>query len=167
MTTLAKATTAAIIFAVLLAVTTSTVLADNGWPGSALYASSCGPWGFGYYPWASYYSQDTVPYYALHPPVYYSYPVPRTYGYSPFPYPPCVLTPEVPSPEPKIIRNQYVPRPAAPESQTDRVTQRPLRIRNPYVAQADTPAVVPTATQNQSQPVRPQIIYPARLSQPL
>src|ERR1700742_789907 len=38
---------------------------------------------------------NNVPYYALHPPVYYSYPVPRTYGYSPFAYPPSVMTPDV------------------------------------------------------------------------
>ncbi len=37
----------------------------------------------------------TPPYYALHPPVYYSCPVPRSYGYSPFAYPGCVQTPEV------------------------------------------------------------------------
>jgi hypothetical protein len=35
------------------------------------------------------------PYFALHPPVYYSCPVPRSYGYSPYAYPPCVQTPEV------------------------------------------------------------------------
>ena len=38
---------------------------------------------------------NNVPYFALHPPVYYSYPVPRTYGYSPFAYPPYVMTPEI------------------------------------------------------------------------
>ena len=27
---------------------------------------------------------ESAPYFALHPPVYYSLPVPRTYGYSPF-----------------------------------------------------------------------------------
>src|SRR5262245_27891802 len=35
-----------------------------------------------------------VPFYALHPPVYYSYPVPRTYGYSPFAYGPWTMTPD-------------------------------------------------------------------------
>lgn len=41
------------------------------------------------------YGMDYIPYYSRHPPVYYSYPVPRTYGWSPFAYPPGVLTPEV------------------------------------------------------------------------
>ena len=34
-----------------------------------------------------------IPYYALYPPVYYSYPVARPYGYSPFAYPPGTMTP--------------------------------------------------------------------------
>ena len=38
------------------------------------------------------------PYFSLHPPVYYSYPVPRTYGYSPYAYPGTVMTPEIVSP---------------------------------------------------------------------
>ena len=51
-----------------------------------------------------------VPYFAAHPPVYYSYPVPRTYGYSPFAYPPYVMTPEVGGESaPVEITNPYVP----------------------------------------------------------
>jgi hypothetical protein len=38
---------------------------------------------------------ENVPHFAAFPPVYYSVPVPRTYGYSPFAYPPGVMTPEV------------------------------------------------------------------------
>ena len=50
------------------------------------------------------------PYFALHPPVYYSYPVPRTYGYSPFAYPGHVRTPDVTMhEEPTTIVNPYVP----------------------------------------------------------
>ena len=55
-----------------------------------------GGWGWGYDMGCLYNSLDyNVPYFAAHPPVYYSYPVPRTYGYSPFAYPPYVMTPEV------------------------------------------------------------------------
>jgi hypothetical protein len=51
-----------------------------------------------------------LPYFALHPPVYYSQPVPRTYGYSPFAYPGYVMTPEVAMPsQPLEITNPYVP----------------------------------------------------------
>src|SRR6476619_3931753 len=63
---------------------------------------------------------QNLPYFALHPPVYYSYPVPRTYGYSPFAYPPDVMTPDVViESKPVTIVNPYVP--AAPaEAKTDR-----------------------------------------------
>src|SRR5262245_48352075 len=52
-----------------------------------------------------------LPYFALHPPVYYSYPVPRTYGYTPFAYPPYVMTPDVvEDKQPTTIENPYVPK---------------------------------------------------------
>jgi hypothetical protein len=84
---------------------------------------------------------DNVPYFALHPPVYYSYPVPRTYGYSPFAYGPWVMTPEVaPEVKPLTIINPYVPNaektPAseASDRSTSTSTQpEPLVITNPYV----------------------------------
>lgn len=51
-----------------------------------------------------------VPYFAAHPPVYYSQPVPRTYGYSPFAYTPTTMTPEVVTTvAPVEIINPYVP----------------------------------------------------------
>jgi hypothetical protein len=53
---------------------------------------------------------NNLPYFALHPPVYYSYPVPRTYGYSPFAYPGYVMTPEVANTvQPMEITNPHVP----------------------------------------------------------
>lgn len=96
---------------------------------------------------------DEVPYYAAFPPVYYSYPVPRTYGYSPFAYPPGVMTPEVEVVEPQTIENPYfngeeVPQPAAEETSgnaapVDQTTSTPrpavpLVIINPYVRGAST-----------------------------
>ena len=65
-----------------------------------------GAWG-GFAPWYTGYTREHIPYYALHPPVYYSYPVPRTYGYSPFAYPPGVMMPEVEM-QPQVIENPYV-----------------------------------------------------------
>jgi hypothetical protein len=84
---------------------------------------------------------DNVPYFALHPPVYYSYPVPRTYGYSPFAYPPGVMTPELAAPpQPVTIINPYVPKAEQKASieTTDRSARapaqpEPLVIINPYV----------------------------------
>jgi hypothetical protein len=83
-----------------------------------------------------------VPYFALHPPVYYSYPVPRTYGYSPFAYLPGVMTPDVMiDPQPLEIINPHVPstksdKPAAKADTTAAASRQPepLVIINPYVA---------------------------------
>ena len=50
------------------------------------------------------------PYFALHPPVYYSAPVPRSYGYSPYAYPGRIVTPEAPVPVvPEVIDNAFCP----------------------------------------------------------
>ncbi|MEX0642205.1 MAG: hypothetical protein WD468_05865 [Pirellulales bacterium] len=85
--------------------------------------------------------QYNVPYYAAFPPVYYSYPVPRTYGYSPFAYPPGVMTPEVTvEAQPLEIINPHVPstksdKPATKADTTAAVNRQPepLVIINPYV----------------------------------
>ncbi|NOY29513.1 MAG: hypothetical protein GXP28_04840 [Planctomycetes bacterium] len=91
---------------------------------------------------------QNVPYFAAFPPVYYSAPVPRTYGYSPFAYPPGVRTPDLPAVViAQEILNPYVPvstPPVSTESESlesekiDQVTQaievpQPLVIVNPYV----------------------------------
>jgi hypothetical protein len=78
----------------------------------AQYAYGCaGGYGYGWGAWdvGRLYSvlAQNVPYYAAFPPVYYSVPVPRTYGYSPFAYPPGVMTPEVVEAEPMSIINPY------------------------------------------------------------
>lgn len=79
------------------------------------------------------------PYYALHPPVYYSAPIPRTYGYSPFAYPPSVMTPEIVDVEPLELSNPHVPASSiTPAGSGDKTTQMnhrqpPLVLVNPYV----------------------------------
>lgn len=89
-------------------------------------------WGC-YGPAYNQYGRDTVPYYSLYPPVYYSYPVPRTYGYSPFAYPPGTMTPELQIqeiPAPKVMSNPYFKSDAEP---TVRATgYRGKVIVNPY-----------------------------------
>lgn len=97
-------------------------------------APYCGGWGYnlGY----RMYGLEHIPYYALHPPVYYSYPVPRPYGYSPFAYPPGTPTPEVSVEvvKPARMRNPYVPGVRQEEATEDRTTAvEPLRMRNPFV----------------------------------
>jgi len=122
-----------------LALTAATAQAQFGSP------NGCGPYG-GYWFGAPYtfYQQQDVPYFALHPPVYYSLPVPRTYGYSPFAYPPGTMTPEIAGGGPIEIRNPYVvpekPAPkdshdkAAPDSSRGKSTKVQILV-NPYVVE--------------------------------
>ena len=85
---------------------------------------------------------ESIPYFSQFPPVYYSHPVPRPYGWSPYAYPPGVLTPE-PEPVPTVTLNPFVPR--GPDSKrlkkpADNVTAQPaLRIVNPFVVQTTSP----------------------------
>ena len=83
-----------------------------------------------------------VPYFAAHPPVYYSRPVPRTYGYSPFAYPPHFRTPEIVEPiAPVTMKNPYVPASDSPASEAKPADEtvlvpsqpKPLVVVNPYV----------------------------------
>jgi hypothetical protein len=104
----------------------------------ALAHDDCG-YGYGYGYGLLYNSlRYEVPHFAAYPPVYYSYPVPRTYGYSPFAYPPHVMTPEVEG-EAKAVEivNPYVPqqKPAAKEADRSAVTAaepQPLVVINPF-----------------------------------
>lgn len=79
----------------------------------------------------------TPPYFAIHPPVYYSYPVPRTYGYSPFAYPGFIRTPDVvDAVEPAVIENPYFEGTRSttpPTSKPNHVAGGPQEIINPYV----------------------------------
>jgi hypothetical protein len=52
---------------------------------------------------------NDVPYFSMFPPVYYSMPIPRTYGWSPFAYPPGTMTPEIEPATPQDLINPYVP----------------------------------------------------------
>ncbi len=160
------ATRTGVILAILLGLAGSLALADGPLPDAGVCSPYYGFWGCGYYPWSGY-SLESAPYYAMHPPVYYSYPVPRTYGYSPFPYPPGTRTPEIVPPKPKIIENKFVPRPSGQEPKSDRVTEHPVRISNPFVAQANGSAGKAVVELISTQGIRPKIIYPARLAQPL
>lgn len=134
------------------ALMTAAIVSAAAAGGSQAHAQ-CGPyggWGYGAWDVGRLYGvlADNVPYFAAFPPVYYSQPVPRTYGYSPFAYPPGVMTPEVVQEvEPQVIENPYFsPQPAiegpamvAPNTvdQTTSVapTRGPLVILNPYVSQ--------------------------------
>jgi hypothetical protein len=88
-------------------------------------------YGLGYVP--------VPPYFALHPPVYYSYPVPRTYGYSPYAYPRTVMTPEYRAPQPLDVVNPYVKPTEEKEAATSasfQTASAPLMVINPFVDQS-------------------------------
>ena len=94
------------------------------------------PFSSWWYPSGSLYVSESAPYFALHPPVYYSYVVRRPYGYSPFPYPPEVLTPEQPQPSP-VMRNPFVVGVAVSADDAGERPQVPQRMNNPFVIKAD------------------------------
>jgi hypothetical protein len=87
-------------------------------------------------------NQPHIPYYALFPPVYYSHPVPRTYGYSPFAYPPGVMTPDVgPAVGAVEYLNPYVPQPTGPKPTSDKTAAKTYY--NPFVQQASAASTLP------------------------
>lgn len=114
--------------ALLLALSGTAAESQAGWP-------YCVPYNV--------YGQDYIPYFARHPPVYYSYPVPRTYGYSPFAYPPTVMTPEISieAPAPKVMSNPFVPK-AKADQRSVSTAPAPQFVINPYF---DGPAANPVA----------------------
>ncbi len=114
----------------------------------AAQACDGGYGGFG--PWGAYdigrlyrTLQNNVPHFAAFPPVYYSYPVPRTYGYGPFAYPPHVRTPDVvvTPVKPVTIINPYVKQDEEKAAEEEKPVAsaarqpQPLVILNPYVEQ--------------------------------
>ncbi|MBI3837392.1 MAG: hypothetical protein HY288_05605 [Planctomycetia bacterium] len=95
-----------------------------------------GAYGFGFFNYGAQLnnSSEHIPFYALYPPVYYSYPVARPYGYSPFAYPPGVATPATPPAAAQYL-NPYVPPKAEPKPASER-TAGPRMYFNPFVKQA-------------------------------
>jgi hypothetical protein len=120
-----------------------------------------------YSPWAynGCYSLETVPYFALHPPVYYSRPIARTYGDSPFPYPPGLTALQSSSPilQPLVVKNVYCEESADQDMQQSQ-THVPLRIRNPFVNQTDDAAMSKGVKWETIKSPKPQVIYPASLA---
>ena len=117
----------------------------------------CGHAYFGDGGFTNLYNQGFIPvppYFALHPPVYYSAPVPRSYGYSPFPYPGTVPTPEVVM-GPEEIVNPYVDPEEIPEEAPEPAQEASNRtaanshvIRNPFVGQSQTVSLTADADWN-------------------
>jgi hypothetical protein len=113
------------------------VLAASLW-ASAAYGQSGYGLGFFDYGWGYGINYRQPPYYAMFPPVYYSYPVPRPYGYSPFAYPPGTVTPDIP---PQAAAAEYInpyvsPSPGLPVKSEDKTAQAGRMYYNPFVKQA-------------------------------
>lgn len=114
----------------------------TGFGSTANAQMGMGGYGLGYGflgngPYNNLYDAGPIPYFSLYPPVYYSQPVPRTYGYSPFAYPPGFLTPEIEWAQPKVLVNPHVPQksslPVPRSAPLDRTTAAPKMIVNPFV----------------------------------
>ncbi len=87
-------------------------------------------------------NEDRIPYYALHPPVYYSYPIARPYGDSPFASPPGYYGPGCADCGPQTIINPY----ATPGNATPSTTTPPETVPTPPAPTSPTPkSVKPTA----------------------
>jgi hypothetical protein len=82
------------------------------------------------------YTQDTPPFYALYPPVYYSRPVARAYGFSPFAYPPGYSTPQNYVSAPLGTQTSDIYDAGAPSGSAVAVNApTPLMVENPFVHQ--------------------------------
>jgi hypothetical protein len=133
------------------------------------YYDSLYPWGY-WYPYAAN-SYESIPYYALHPPVYYSHPIARSYGDSPYPYPPglmAILAAESAS-GPQIMRNDYEGNQSdssemTTQSGSEYQIHRPLRIKNPFVEQSDDTDVNKGVKWEVLKPQKPLVVYPMSLT---
>jgi hypothetical protein len=118
----------------------------NASRASAQVGIGPGAYGLGFFNYGAYGngSYYRVPYYALFPPVYYSYPVARPYGYSPFAYPPGTITPEIPQKSAAVeFRNPFVPDRA--KVSEDKTASAPRMYLNPFVKQAATASTLAAA----------------------
>jgi hypothetical protein len=144
---------------ILVGVALVVVLAYSGtasgqdWPSGSQYSS--GGWGWP----ATSYAGEALPYFSLFPPVYYRYPVARTYGYSPFAYPSGFVTPDSQLPRGANGQNSYAMSGGGEPAAQQR--RPPLRIDNPFVGPPSPPGV----TMNQKPLSRqPKVIYPAAMA---
>jgi len=113
--------------------------------------------GYGYgYGFGEAYSMNPPPYFAMFPPVYYSGITPRPYGFSPFAYPPGVMTPQ-----PSVVSTggyrRYARRPVASRASTASAPRpAPVIIENPFVL----PAAERPSRLSDGRPL-PQVIEPS------
>lgn len=114
----------------------SSAFAQNG---LGLFGGGSGGYGLGFFNYGNGLNGMNyhIPFYALYPPVYYSQPVARPYGYSPFAYPPGVATPNTPPAAAQYLNPYVPPKDAEPKPAVER-TAGPRTYLNPFVQQAST-----------------------------
>jgi hypothetical protein len=127
-----------------LALATAVVAIWSQIPQSDAKAQGPDPYctgGFPYPTWGGYwdspYATDripTPPYFAIHPPVYYSYPFPRTYGYSPYAYPGTIETPQIEIERPAVIENPHTSDKKLKRDQRERTASTQKEIINPFAS---------------------------------
>jgi hypothetical protein len=116
-------------------VTAGSVRADDALRG---YYGHGFPWfGYGHNGPAAYALGNipAPPYFALHPPVYYSHPTARPYGHSPFACSCACHHGEPRTPPPRVVANPYNRAKSEGQKSTrgQDVAAVPVRVSNPYV----------------------------------
>ncbi len=96
----------------------------------------------GWWPGPRTYTQEHIPYFAKHPPVYYSHPVARPYGYFPYAYVPAARPSVVMAAAPVLVRNGYATGEVAHRAGRS-ASPAPLRMLNPFVGTAEEPTLLP------------------------
>lgn len=87
-------------------------------------------------------TNEYIPYFAKHPPVYYSRPVARPYGYYPYAYPPAAHASWTIPTSPLLVKNHYMAL-EAKGSDHKASSPTPLRIVNPFARESDQPLDAP------------------------
>ena len=142
----------------ILAVAAAASLAGSS--AKAQYFGGCGFGGYGYGMPYNVYGQDSIPYFALYPPVYYSHPVPRPYGFSPFAYPPGVTTPNGVAYYSGTVPNRQARYRVKPQTTVGKTAAAPLVIENPFVRKAGQVAGKSSGKSSGKASPQPLVVYP-------
>jgi hypothetical protein len=140
---------------------------NNGFNGRNGFGSF-GGWGgelFGFELGGS--IENRIPFYALHPPVYYSYPIARPYGDSPFASPPAYYGPGIADGGPQTIINPYAaPGGAAPSNATPSNSTPSAPAPASPLPSAVKPTAGRTASAEEASPSIETLPAPEPVSQP-
>ncbi|MFI4876598.1 MAG: hypothetical protein ACIALR_14710 [Blastopirellula sp. JB062] len=124
----------------------------QGYLGAQVGYGGCGYNSFGGYAWRPYSLSNvpTPPYFALHPPVYYSNSVARPYGVSPFAIqsyrPSQRVVYSAPTPEPQVVMNPYVSTEAVASESTG---EDATAVETTPDESADADAIEPTTDEDE------------------